>query len=80
MVREVYAENLGLPIIGMGGVFSGEDAAEFMLCGATAVMVGTRTLRDPRAVALTARELKQFAGEEGIEDIRELTGSLKTEG
>lgn len=79
MVHEVYQAGLGLPIIGMGGIMTGRDAAEFMICGADAVMVGTATLRDPRAVERIARELEEFAGAEGLGKISGLVGTLRTE-
>lgn len=79
MVWEVYRANLGIPIIGMGGIMSGEDAAEFMIAGANAVMVGTATMRNPSASQEIAAELERFAQEEGIERISELTGTLMAE-
>lgn len=79
MVHEVRQADLGLPIIGMGGILSGRDAAEFMICGADAVMVGTATLRSPRAVQEIARELQEFAAAQGLKSICELTGTLNVE-
>ncbi|MEG0834106.1 MAG: dihydroorotate dehydrogenase [Christensenellaceae bacterium] len=77
MVYEVYRANLGLPIIGMGGIMSGKDAAEFMIAGADAVMVGTATMRNPSASADIADELQKFCQEQEIQNVQELTGSLK---
>lgn len=79
MVWEVYQAKLGLPIIGMGGIMTGEDAAEFMIAGADAVMVGTATMRDPAAAENIAGELERLAQEEGLQAVRELTGSLSIE-
>ncbi|MEF9988856.1 MAG: tRNA-dihydrouridine synthase, partial [Christensenella sp.] len=76
MVWEVYKAQLGLPIIGMGGIMNGEDAAEFMIAGADAVMVGTATMRNPSASADIAFELEAYAKKMKIEQISELTGSL----
>ncbi|MEG0257039.1 MAG: dihydroorotate dehydrogenase [Christensenella sp.] len=76
MVWEVYKAQLGLPIIGMGGIMNGEDAAEFMIAGADAVMVGTATMRNPSASADIAFELETYAKKMKIEQISELTGSL----
>jgi dihydroorotate dehydrogenase (NAD+) catalytic subunit len=61
-VSMVYrvAKRVRIPIIGMGGIMSGEDAAEFLLAGATAVAVGTAALIDPRAPVRIAKELEQF--------------------
>ena len=58
---------------------TGEDAAEFMIAGADAVMVGTATMRDPAAAENIAGELERFAQEEGLQAVRELTGSLSIE-
>ncbi|MBC5646932.1 dihydroorotate dehydrogenase [Christensenella tenuis] len=79
MVWEVYRANLGLPIIGMGGIMTGEDAAEFMIAGADAVMVGTATMRNPSAAKEIGFELEQFADKIGLERIGDLTGSLNIE-
>lgn len=79
MVHEVYRAGFGLPVIGMGGIMSGRDAAEFLICGADAVMVGTATLRNPRAVEEIAMELHELAASMGLESIRKLTGTLQVE-
>lgn len=77
MVNQVYRANLGLPIIGMGGIMSGLDAAEFMICGAEAVMVGTATLKDPLACINILEELEHFCADEKIKRVSELTGTLE---
>ncbi|MDL2236678.1 dihydroorotate dehydrogenase [Christensenellaceae bacterium OttesenSCG-928-K19] len=79
MVHEVYQAGLGLPIIGMGGIMTGEDAAEFMIAGADAVMVGTATMRNPAATIDIINELEQFAKTNDIGNITELTGTLQLE-
>lgn len=79
MVYEVAKAGLGVPIIGMGGIMTGEDAAEFLICGATAVMAGTATLRDPGAVVRITRELCTLAEEQGLESFDDLTGALELE-
>ncbi len=66
-----------IPVIGLGGIASGEDVAEFLLAGATAVQVGTATFADPRAPERFARELERFLRDEGIDAARELIGALK---
>ncbi|MDR2163402.1 MAG: dihydroorotate dehydrogenase [Clostridiales Family XIII bacterium] len=62
-VRMVYevAQRVHIPIIGMGGIMTGEDALEFLLAGASAVAVGTAALIDPAAPARVARELAGLA-------------------
>jgi dihydroorotate dehydrogenase (NAD+) catalytic subunit len=78
-LRLVYeaAQSVRLPVIGLGGIATGEDAAEFLVAGATAVQVGTATFWDPRAPARIARELDHFLETENIATVSELTGSLR---
>ena len=76
MVNEVY-NAVDIPIIGMGGIMTGEDAAEFMIAGATAVMVGTATVIDPNASERIVGELEDFCREQGIEEASSLTGTLE---
>jgi dihydroorotate dehydrogenase (NAD+) catalytic subunit len=67
------ARAVRIPIIGMGGVMSGEDAAEFLMAGASAVAVGTAALLDPAAPLNILAELAAFMEEEGcarVEDIK----------
>src|SRR6202011_382501 len=61
-LRMVYeaAKAVTIPIIGMGGIMTAEDAVEFLLAGATAVQVGTASYADPRAVEHIARGLEQW--------------------
>jgi len=54
--------NLGVPVIGMGGIMTGRDAYEFLLAGASAVSIGSATLRDPYAPLRIIRELKELVG------------------
>jgi dihydroorotate dehydrogenase (NAD+) catalytic subunit len=55
-------KDLGVPIIGMGGIMTGQDAYEFLLAGAAAVSIGSATLRDPCAPLRIIKELKKFTG------------------
>ena len=68
---------VGIPVIGMGGIMTGEDAAEFMLCGASAVMVGTTGLADPEAPVRIISELESYAAQMNIDKISALTGALE---
>ena len=77
-LRMVYecSKTVQIPIIGMGGINSGEDAAEFMLAGASAVMVGTANIADPLACPRIIKELENFGEQNGLKKISELTGGL----
>lgn len=73
-VFDVHEAMPELPIIGVGGVSSGWEAAELMLAGASAVQVGTATFADPRACFNIARELNEWATRHGLPDLASLTG------
>jgi dihydroorotate dehydrogenase (NAD+) catalytic subunit len=77
-LRAVYqcARAVQIPIIGIGGIRTGEDAAEFLIAGATAVQVGTATFVQPDAPLRVLLELEAFLEEEKVADVRELIGSL----
>ena len=76
MVWEV-ANAVKIPILGMGGVSKGEDAAQMMLAGATAVAVGTALFADPYA-PLTVRDgLEKIAARQGLSAVSQLTGGVK---
>ncbi len=76
MVYDV-SRAVNIPVVGMGGIMTGEDAAAFMLCGATAVMTGTANLLDPGASLRIIDELEQYAANAKINDITALTGALE---
>ncbi len=67
-----------IPVVGLGGIMTGEDAAEYLLAGATAVQVGTASFGDPSSCQRVADELAQFCAQEGVADVNELVGALKT--
>ena len=75
-VRDVY-RNVGIPVIGIGGVMTGIDVAEFMLCGAQAVQVGTANLADPVAYGRILKEFKDYLGRKKIKKASSLVGKLK---
>jgi dihydroorotate dehydrogenase (NAD+) catalytic subunit len=78
-LRMVYeaAQNVKIPVIGLGGIASGEDAAEFLVAGASAVQVGTATFWSPEAPIRIARELGQFMRSNHVGSIGELVGTLR---
>jgi dihydroorotate dehydrogenase (NAD+) catalytic subunit len=71
------ARSVRIPVIGLGGIASGEDAAEFLIAGAQAVQVGTATFWDPQSPARIARELGEFLEREGIGNVKEIVGTLQ---
>lgn len=75
MVREVY-KRVKVPVIGMGGISTWEDAAEMMIAGAAAIQVGAANFRDPFAMVKIIEGLKAFADEQKLSSIAELTGTL----
>jgi dihydroorotate dehydrogenase (NAD+) catalytic subunit len=78
-LRLVYeaAQAVKIPVVGLGGIRSGEDAAEFLIAGASAVEVGTASFWDPASPLRIAGELDQVLQEEKIGSVRELTGTLR---
>jgi len=78
-VRMVYeaARAIKIPVVGLGGISNGLDAAEFLIAGASAVEVGTANFWDPTAPVRIARELDEFLQQEGIEHVSKLIGTLK---
>jgi dihydroorotate dehydrogenase (NAD+) catalytic subunit len=78
-VRMVWeaSKAVRIPVIGMGGITTAEDAVEFLLAGASAVQVGTASYADPRAVERLAKSLASWCRENHVERVSELTGGLK---
>ena len=77
-VRMVYqvAQAVKLPIIGMGGIATAEDALEFIMAGATAVSVGTANFMNPYATVEIIEGIEQYMTKYGVEDIQELIGAV----
>ena len=78
-VRMVYqvSKCVSVPLIGMGGIASAEDAIEFMMAGATAVSVGTANFRNPRVTEEIVSGIETFMRENHIDDIREIIGCVE---
>ena len=77
-VRMVYesARAVNVPVIGIGGIMTPEDAVEFMLAGATAVQVGTASYADPRATERIAKGLESWCRSHHVEKVASLTGAV----
>ena len=75
-VRMVYqvAKAVNLPIVGMGGIATAEDALEFLMAGATAVAVGTANFRNPYATLEVIEGIEAYMKKNGINDIHDLIG------
>jgi len=71
------ARAIKIPILGMGGIVTPEDAVEFLLAGATAIQVGTASYADPLAVERLAKGLDSWCRSHGVEKISSLTGALE---
>ena len=78
-VRMVYqtAQAVNIPIIGMGGIATAEDALEFIMAGATEVTVGTENFFNPFATVEIAEGIEKFMEAQHVEDIHELIGAVK---
>jgi len=77
MVYEAYTA-VKIPIIGIGGIMNAEDAVEFMLAGATAIAVGTANFVNPQTTIDIINGIESFMTENGISNVKELTGGFKT--
>ncbi|MFN7935220.1 MAG: dihydroorotate dehydrogenase [Bryobacteraceae bacterium] len=78
-LRLVYeaAKAVKIPVVGLGGIGTGEDAAEFLIAGATAVEVGTASFWDPNSPLRIARELDQFLKSENVPNVQQLVATLR---
>ncbi len=78
-VRMVYqvANAVKIPVIGMGGIMSAEDALEFILAGATAVAVGTGNLINPETTVKVVEGIENYMRRYNVQDINELIGAVK---
>jgi dihydroorotate dehydrogenase (NAD+) catalytic subunit len=75
MVRALV-EALRIPVVGIGGIRSGEDALEFLCCGARAVQVGTASFYDPRAPMEIGRQVETWCRRRGVAAVADVIGTL----
>ena len=78
-VRMVYeaARAVSIPIFGLGGITTAEDAVEFLLAGATAVQIGTASYADPRAVQRIAESLERWCVRHRVAKVKDLIGAVQ---
>ncbi len=78
-LRMVYqvAARVSIPVLGMGGIMTGIDAAEFLIAGASAVQVGTANFIDPQAMLGIISGLQEYGQRHGLSRIADLTGTLE---
>jgi len=76
MVHDL-AHAVRIPVVGIGGIRTGEDALEFLACGASAVQVGTATFYDPTSPTRIADEIKTWCKENAVTAVRDVIGSLR---
>ena len=71
------ANAVNIPVLGLGGIMSGEDAIEFMLAGATAVSIGTGNFADPEVSIKTIEGIEKYMKKHNIEDINSIIGTVQ---
>ena len=78
-VRMVYqvAQAINIPVLGLGGITTGEDAIEFMLAGAQAVSVGTGNFITPDTSIKVVEGIKKYMEQYNIEDINSIVGTVQ---
>ncbi|MBR3512286.1 MAG: dihydroorotate dehydrogenase [Clostridia bacterium] len=78
-VRMVYqiAQAVNIPVMGLGGIMTGEDAIEFMEAGATAISIGAGNMVDPETSIRVIDEIEEFMKANQIDDIKKLIGSVE---
>ncbi|MPQ44422.1 dihydroorotate dehydrogenase [Clostridium tarantellae] len=76
MVHEV-CKVVNIPVIGLGGIMTAEDAIEFMMSGASAIQIGTVNFVNPMAAPEIIKGLEEFCIKEGIKNINEIVGCIK---
>ena len=75
MVWDIY-KSVKIPIIGIGGIMNAKDAIEFILCGATAVQIGTATFVDPMSSLNVVKGINEYLKQHKIKNIKQLRGAI----
>lgn len=77
-VRMVYqvAQEVNIPILGMGGIINGDDAIEFMLAGATAISIGAGNFIDPYTSVNAVKGIEDYMKRHNIENLKDITGKV----
>ena len=76
-LAEIHREEFKIPIIGMGGISSWQDAIEMMMAGATTLQIGTVLFTDPYAPIKIADGMNEWLDKNGIKSVSEITGTVK---
>ena len=78
-LRMVYdcARAVKIPVIGMGGIATAEDALEFLIAGARGVAVGTANFYEPAATVRIIEGIEKYLIDNGIDDINDIIGSVR---
>ena len=78
-VRMVYqvAQKVKIPILGLGGIVSGDDAIEFMLAGATAISIGSGNFIDPYVAPKTVKGIEDYMKKYNISDVKDIIGKVE---
>jgi len=76
MVHQVY-KAVQIPVVGLGGIMNARDAIEFMMCGATAIQIGTANFIDPGVTMKVIDGIHTWCDEHGVKDIHEIIGAIR---
>ena len=77
-IAAAHRDKFRIPVIGIGGIMDYKDAVEFMLCGASAIQVGTANFINPAASTGIVKGIEGYMAKNGIKEIKNLVGALKT--
>jgi dihydroorotate dehydrogenase (NAD+) catalytic subunit len=75
VAQELRTSHPQVPIIGIGGICTANDALEFLMAGASAIQIGTVNFVNPRAGVEIIEEIEEFLRKEGVEDVKEIIGA-----